>query len=339
MPPNSASVRTSHGKWLMIATVGNLEITKDIQSEFRVGRVTLITPRKLRRTTKRFGIHKQHWQQKGAITRLLDGHNALAVLHQTGIPDRLEDAALKQIRTALDILAASQLYVRRRSQMAAIGLTGESHRGVNTHMLLNCKNLSLTATSSMVGRANTLCLDKSWTEVCRSHLFARLLKLTQESKTLKPHWKAELLRAAQLIGKGINSYDMATAFTWNMVALEVLLCRRNDHYSKEIPRRVEALLGWVANWGKSEIEQRLRNAYDLRCRVVHAGEHDAVAETDVEFTEHILFNVLNNLLRHPKLFPNKESLIQFADLLSAERLLGLKPRVRPKTLMYFERRP
>jgi len=117
-------------------------------------------------------------------------------------------------------------------------------------MLLNCQNLSLTATATMVGRANTLCLNKAWMKVSRSHVFARLLRMTQESNGLQKQWKGELLRAAELIGKGINSYDMATAFTWNMVAMEVLLCRRNDTYSKEIPRRVEALLGWVAEVGE-----------------------------------------------------------------------------------------
>jgi len=98
MTATNTSVRTTHGKWLMVAAVGNLEISKEIKSEFCVGRVTLITPAELRRNAKRFGIRKEHWQQKGSITRLLDGHQAIAVLHQTGIPDRFEEAALKRIR-------------------------------------------------------------------------------------------------------------------------------------------------------------------------------------------------------------------------------------------------
>jgi hypothetical protein len=334
MTATNTSIRTTHGEWLMLATVGHLTLTTDVSEEFRLGRVTFITPQRFRRVCPRFGISKEHYGKSVVLQKLLEGHDSLALLPYSGTPDDIQDSCLNQIRKELDILSASQLYVRPRKQMARLGLAGESLRGTNTHVLLNKGNPSFTASQTLVSGANTLRLNKPWKELQRKTGYQNLLKIAQDKSSLQQKWGATLLRAAQMVGKGINCYDLSSAFVWNMVALEVLLAVQQDTYSKVLPKRVEALIGWISEWKTEHLKERLQEAYGLRCRVVHDGQQEAVTVEDVAFTDFILFNVLSNLLRHPRLFVSKDCLIQFSEMVFAEHLLGGRRNVRPKTLFY-----
>jgi len=69
---------------------------------------------------------------------------------------------------------------------------------------------------------------------------------------------------------------------------------------------------------------------------VHDGRIDLVTPKDLLFTEDLLMNVLVNLLRHPKLFQQKDDVINFSELVSAEHLLGRKSQIRPKTLRFVK---
>jgi hypothetical protein len=51
---------------------------------------------------------------------------------------------------------------------------------------------------------------------------------------------------------------------------------------------------------------------------------------DLAFTDHILVNVLVNLVSLPKLFQSKDDVVAFPKRLEAERMLGIRrPRGRP----------
>lgn len=339
MATPTASLRDRSGRWLLLATIGNLRLTQDVQGEIRLDRVTFLTASRFQRIHKRLGINRSELRKSLHLERLVKGDQPLAMICHTGDDKNCLDLLLRQIREEIDVLSFSQLLYCRRNQMAPLGLAGEAERGVNSHILLNLKAHTFTATQSKVGKANELTLDRHWKAFHKPLSFLRLVKIAQRRLPVKEDWRRELLRAAQLIGKGINSYDLSSAFVWNMVALEVLLTRTNERQSETLPERAEALLGWISDWKTDGMTQRLKAAYQLRCRIVHDGLLNEVTASDVGFTDHILFNVLNNLVRHPRLFASKEHVIRFAELIAAEKLLGRKRTVRPKTLMYVKRRP
>ncbi len=339
MASPTTTVRQRSGKWLFLAAVGNLELTGDVKREFRLDRVTFLTAARFQRIHERLGLDRKELRKTLHLERLVKDDQCLGMIRHSGDSNSCSEPLLQQIRAETDILSFSQLYYCRRDQMAPLGLVGEAERGVNHHILLDLKTHEFSSTKTMVSRANSLTLDRHWKTFHKSFLFLRLVKIAQGQSGVKGKWRQELLRAAQLIGKGINSYDLSSAFVWNMVALEVLLTRSGERQSETLPKRVEALLGWISHWKTDGMRQRLEDAYSLRCRILHHGMLAEVTTEDVRFTDHILFNVLNNLVRHPQHFPSKEHLVRFADLLEAEKLLGRKKTVRPRTLMYVKRSP
>lgn len=53
------------------------------------------------------------------------------------------------------------------------------------------------------------------------------------------------------------------------------------------------------------------------------------------FTDHLLLNLLSNLVAFPRLFRSKDAVVEFSEKVEAERILGAKPRVRPKDLRFI----
>jgi hypothetical protein len=117
-----------------------------------------------------------------------------------------------------------------------------------------------------------------------------------------------------------------------MVALEMLLRRNERGEMREIlPKKVEALIGWSPFWTAEGYEERIKDAYDKRNRLLHQGRRDEVTAQDLAFTDHILVNVLVNLVSLPKLIRSKDDVVALPKRLEAERMLGIsRPRGRPK---------
>jgi len=138
-----------------------------------------------------------------------------------------------------------------------------------------------------------------------------------------------------MVGQSQCSNDLAQAFLWNMIVLEMLLTERGDKYPEILPKRIEAFLGWVGYWSVDNYEQRIKDVYKKRCRFVHDGNRDQIEVSDLLFTDDLLLNLLANLVTHPKVFSSKDDVIKFADKVEAEHTLGINTKVRPKTLRFF----
>ncbi len=333
----SVKVQDMAGKWLFIAPVGNLALTRDVQNEFKVKRVTFITGAKFRRILKRLKIDPSRIKNNRQFDKVLKPESTLAFLHQSGKPSEIKSQCLQMIRDELNILASSQLYYRQRRSSCTLGLIGEYRRGVNEHAFLNTNTKAGLIGTSLADNLIPLTLDKQWKNYHRDSFFGRFLKILQGKVQVKKSWGDDLTRSVRLVGKSFNSTDIASSFLWNMVALEMLLARQGDKYSDVIPKRIEALLGWIGYWETAKFAERIDGVYSLRCKIVHDGRLDLVEPKDLLFTDDLLVNVLFNLVRHPKLFQSKDDVINFAELVSAEHLLGRKSRARPKTLTFIRR--
>ena len=133
---------------------------------------------------------------------------------------------------------------------------------------------------------------------------------------------------------------MGQAFLWNMIAIETLLFKQdNEIRPKEVlPKRIEAMLGWVGFWEDEDYSSKIKNAYGKRCTMVHEGNLDCISREDVHFSDMLVFNLMNNLVRHSRVFGNIDAVIRFSKEVEAERTLKVRPRVQPKTLEFIHKR-
>jgi hypothetical protein len=140
-----------------------------------------------------------------------------------------------------------------------------------------------------------------------------------------------------MLGESVGSNDPFKSFLWNMVVLEMLLTKDEKGEMLDIlPKRVGALLDGFAYWKADNYEGRIKNAYKKRNALLHQGRRDEVTDQDIAFIDHILVNVLRNLVSHPKLFSSKDAFVNFSEKVEAQRTLGVKkPRVRPKTIRFI----
>lgn len=181
-------------------------------------------------------------------------------------------------------------------------------------------------------------IDRQWKQKASQFFFAKLLKALNGKIQLDSAWRGDLRKASILVGKSLVSSDIPSSFLWNMVALEVLLTQQGEKHSRELPARIEAFFGWVPFWDDRKFRANISRAYRLRCALVHDGSIEGISRRDIVFTDELLFNLLNTLLGHTRMFTSKASVIDFARRVEAERFLGIKPKVRPRTLRYHSKR-
>jgi hypothetical protein len=259
-----------------------------------------------------------------------------AVIRCTGKPDELEAPVLKRIRDELAILALSQLGYARRRWIAVPSIAGERPVLRRSYLAIDSADGDYTQPNETVGGFETLALNAGWLHFQRRLFFLDLLPILRGRGKLSAQWRHDLWNAAVLMGLSQTSIDLPQAFLWNMIALEILLTRQDDPYTDALPARAEAFLGWVWEWKASNLDQRIRDAYGKRCLLVHRGQREVIAPKDLLLTDDLVLNLLWNIVAHIDLFPSKDAIVEFSRKLEAERLLGVKPKTRPKTLHFLK---
>ena len=320
-------VPTSHGNWLFVTPVTSLELTKDVQREFKVKRVTFIHRDRLARTRKRFGIKKLSELDRtfrGFVT-----NDTLAVVRHTGKPREIAGKCLRMVEEEAAILLLSYLGYDKRKYGRAMGIPGSHALGGHNYAFFNTKNKSMTGSATCPVSVFPVRLDKAWCDFQKLYYF-KLLKILNGSFKVDTAWRRTLWQASVLIGRSLGTLDVATAFLWNMIALECLLTQQGDTVKDALPQRCEAFLGWVGFWKTGGFEKRIRKAYQQRCIFVHQGQTVGITRKLLLFTDDLLLNVLLNIVNHTSIFCSKKSVIQFSEKVQAEHLLGLKSKVRPK---------
>jgi len=336
-----AKIKNSHGSWTFVIPVYGLVFSSDSRNEFRVNQVTFISRDKLFRLRKRFGIFGQlkEMSNSGDNNQLKNWSDTFAVVQRTGKAIDLEGAVVKLVREELDILALSQLGWAKRNHNAAPSIElrpAESHKlyTVNTTTSLGYSGFRTT------GKWRSLKIDLPWMKYQNERYFIRLMGIIQGKHVVQKKWRDTLTRVARLVGRSQTTTWLPNAFILNMIAIETLLTSPDDKYSKELPKRIEAFIGWVGYWRDQDYKTRIDEVYKKRCQYVHNGNDTEIEVRDLLFTDDILFNLLYNIVSHYKLFSSKDKIVEFSDKVAAEKILGLtgkKSKVRPKTLNFISR--
>lgn len=330
-----------HAEWVFIAPLAGINLTKAIGNEFKILNVILVEKNKLTRIGERLGLELRSNEIKKQIT---ESHywqgpkaNIYAIIRHTGTPKDISNKCLTTLKEELYILASSQLGYGKRRSNAHPSLMGDQNIGKISYLFLDPNSKARLYSNQLTGKYMVLTLDKNWKHHHKASFFIKLLNLLNEKSSISGGWRKLLKRAAIMIGQSQCSNDLVHSFLWNMMVIEMLLAVRGDKYIDILPERIEALLGWVGFWSTNNYSQRIKEVYKKRCKLVHVGQWETINIADLLFTDDLLLNLLVNIVNHPKILNSKKSVIDFADKVNAERLLGVKPKVRPKSLVFFSR--
>lgn len=320
--------------------MGNLWLTEAVDREFRVDRVTFVDGDKLPRVRRRLGLGVPVSELKKTIRGrdFFGSSGAFAVVRQGGDPEDVARRCLELVREEAAILTASQLGYSNRGQMRPVVPVGEDWGPRIQYLAVSSRDGTRFSGAKRTSPLGEVILDGRWKGYQDGVFFTRLLKILRGETEVENGWRDELRRALVMIGESVGANDLLKSFVWNMVALEMLLTRQDQERTRDaLPKRAEALLGWVGYWEPENYEDRIGRTYGKRNALLHGGKRDDITEQDLAFTDHLLLNLLLNLAGNPKLFGSKEDVVGFSKRVEAERVLGTRPRVRPRNLRFVRR--
>lgn len=326
------------GTWLFIVPIRGLELTNAVRNEYKVDRVTFVAATKLPYIWKRLGfpspVSKIKKRNPWGMDKFFDASDTFATMRLTGNGSEQRAKFINYVKDELAILALSQLAYSRRRNNASPVLAEERSPDRYSYLMMNTGNESWSLGGERTEKFGNLRLDRLWMGHQQKMFFFDLLKIITKEIRVAKSWVEDIRNAAILAGQSQASSDLPQAFLWNMIAIELLLTRQGDRYSESLPRRAEAFIGWAVEWSIGDYEERIRNLYSKRSGLVHAGLRNAIEIEELLFSDALLSNVLINIVKHPKLFRSKGALIEFSEKVQAEHLLGLKPKVIPRTFSF-----
>jgi hypothetical protein len=309
-------------------------LTKTVNHELQIDRVLFLGASKFNRVRSRFGIKKRISDLPEYLRKFFESAPTLAVVrYSSGKPRDLKPFCFQMVRDALRLLASSLLGYGGRDSNRRFVVLGEAGPGVGKYFFVNPENPLVTVGEELFYLPHELVIDKTWKQYHKKFFFLKLLAILDKKVKVQSRWRENLRRVAILIGESLSARDTASAFLWDMIALEMLLTQQGDKYRDVLPKRIEAFLGWAGWWHQRNFARRIDEIYTLRCKLVHDGDADGITRDHLKFADDLLLSLLTNLVNHHSVFPSKQAVLEFSEKVAAEHLLGVKPKVRPKRLI------
>lgn len=325
------------GDYLEIVPITGIKLTDAVNNRFKISRVEFITKEKLFRI-RNLGLNttisKLYNKDPYLIKKYFDTYDTFALVKFKGVPTDHKKQLDSLIREELDLLSSSQLGWNTREDKNRLDIDTTGSSAIKESLTLNTKTLNFTVHGKRTVNPLPLKLSSKWLKVQKSFYFLKLLKIINGEVKVTNSWKKTLKRAAIMIGQSQNSRDIAFSFLWNMIAIEMLLTRQGDKYTEVLPKRIESFLGWVGYWNDENFEEKISSAYKKRNAFVHDGNKDKITELDLQFTDDIVLNLLTNIISHINIFNSKEDILKYSDKFQAEKTLGIKSKIQPKTLKF-----
>jgi len=318
--------------WLLAIPIYNLIIEKEIGGEIKIKNVTFVAKYKIPRIRKRLGIkesissiNKMIKSAPDIFARpLFEEANTYAFLRCGNMNEEEAKSKILLIKEVLWILASSQIMYSHRNNLIYFGLPEHATHHSKEYYLFNTKDRDSKQYWELTSPIQEYRLDKQWKNIVGNSYFFHLLKIINKETQVVPRWRLILQRAAILSAKSHFESDLAAAFLYNWIAIELLLKDRSGDTGYIIADRITALFGWLKEEDETYWINTIIGLYKKRNKFVHAGKIDQIQIKDLLISDRILNNLLTNLTRLSKTFPSKSAVTEFCDKVNARKLLGLK---------------
>ncbi|MFW9875149.1 MAG: hypothetical protein ACFFG0_18750 [Candidatus Thorarchaeota archaeon] len=326
-----------YGDWIFITPIDGLELTKSVNEEFIVNRVTFVSKEKLPRVRKRLGlpatlsdlthvISKDDKGYKKIIKDFFISSKTFAILPYKGKPKEKQKDCIRLVREELNILSISQLVWSRRQFSKRIGIKTSDKRLYYRTIDINKHKKEFRHSIKTTFNPVPLVLDKKWVSFHERFYFFELVKIINGVQDVSKKWRTILHRASIMIGQSQNSDDLPFCLLWNVIALEMLLTKDGEKISDKLVNRCEYFLGWHEEWKKERYDLRIKEIYKKRCDFVHNGDIKLIEIKDLLFTDDLIFNILNNIVRCKTKIHDIKDIFEFSEKYEAEKLLNQKSK-------------
>lgn len=310
----------------------NLIIEKEIGGEIRIGDVIFVASYKIPRIRKRLGINE-------TITSI---NKKIKYTHRPLDPGLFKDAKtyaflrcgysseddakdkLRIIKEAYWILASSQIMYSKRYDLIHFGFPEHATHLYKEYYLFSTNIKDSRHIYETTSPMQEFILDKQWKNIVGKFFFFHLLKIINGKTSILWRWRKILVRATVLSAKSHFETDIAAAFLYNWIAIELLLKDRQGKTENIIVNRITALFGFLKIADEEYWRKTIKNLYKKRNSFVHGGESAQITIEDLLISDKILSNLLINLIRLNKVFPSKSSVTDFCDEVNARKYLNLK---------------
>lgn len=328
-----------YGDWIFITPIIGLELTDSVKEEFVVNRVIFVSKRKLPRIRKRLGlpvsisdltdvISEDSQSFKQTVTNFFKSAATFAVLPYKGKPKEKFKDNIRIINEELNILSLSQLGWSSRQFNKKIEIKTSDKKLFFRTIDINKNQKEFTHGLKVSNNPSPLILDREWVKFHSRFYFFDLIKVIKGKTDVSTRWRTNLHHAASIIGQSQNSSDITFCFLWNVIALEMLLTNEGEKISEALVNRCEYFLGWHKDWTEKKYAYNIKNIYSKRCNFVHNGDVKQIIIDDLLFTDNLIFNIINNIIRCRNKFTDFKDIDEYSKKFNAEKILNQKSKFR-----------
>jgi hypothetical protein len=318
---------------IYVEKINNLEIQFDI----KIGDLTFMNFEKFKANKKWKSKQSNESKNKAILKEWWGECKSVAILPYLGEFEEMHDALKYQVQESLEILAFSAYPLSLN--------TGENQLGemnsmaISNAVSINLKNKNSYYTTKSENGLFSFRVDQDWLTKAKKYGYFDLINLLNsfpKPKTITLEWANNLREVCKIIGRTNISSDYKNGFLMCMIALEMLLLTKEDKQkSRPLIQRLESFFGWHKEWSKEQWHEKIGKLYAKRNGIVHSGDFTKVTIEDYTFAREICFNLIFNLVKHQKYFKNKAELILYTEKIKAEKLLGIKNKIKPTKISYI----
>jgi len=329
----------SNSNWTIFIPIYNLEISPDAKGEITVEDVTFISAKKIPHIRKKLGLKytisscERSFGKKKTV-KLFEKTKVYAVIksrREMGAPWTRE---FRRVREAVYLLASSQFYRTKRDWKIPFGGPEYGVDIIDQFSYFENYGDRFGISHTRLTSVSPYRVTKAMLSSKSTHFFPYLLKIINGKISVSDSWRLSLRRAALLAGQSQLARTAWEAFIYDMIALEVLLTKRDDPFPGALVDRVVAFFGWVSNENVEFWRKLIQRLYELRCEFVHDGQVKNLTVRDLIIADMITANLLYNLCRLTAKIKSKNDIIELAKKLNARRILHMKMKERPKRIRF-----
>ncbi len=343
----SAKLKNSNSNWLFIAPIRGLILTKAVNNEMKIGNVLFVSKTKLPRIRKRLGfpVTVSNLGEIGKDTppffkkqvdNFFNYSETYAISHFTGTPGENEKENYKKVEKAINLISLSNLGYAKRKFDNKIEIKSSEKIQDNRLLTLDKNRKQFSLGFKKLHPTQTE-LNDEWKTFQKSFFYWTFLKMINGEKKINTKWRNTLISSANILGKSLNSHDIPESFLRNIITLEMLLTTQNEKIEEKIIERLGYFLDWNEEWINKNLTGRIKEIYKKRCDYVHDGETESITKNDLIFTDDLLFNLLNNIVRNLDKITSKGKLVEFSEKYRCEKQLGIKSKYQFRKFEYVRK--